>query len=386
MKIGIVSSYFYPWYGGITEHVFYLYKELKKRGYDVKLITPFDGKDILEQRNDLIRIGKPLPFILNGSVVKVPFVTRPQRAMNRILKEHDFDILHLHQPLFCLLGLSVLHCVKQMRRRGLKTPGIIGTFHACGGGTERFFVRRLGFYFKRYQDEFFSRIAVSTASRDFVKPILPGEYQIIPNGVDLSRFSSEKQKIDRFDDGVKNILFVGRLEPRKGLTTLLQSIPLIQKYTTERIRLIVVGNGVLTRYYRSRIPPAAEDSVIFTGEASFDDLPRFYKTADIFCSPATYGESFGIVLIEAMAAGVPIVAGNNEGYRKVIKDGVNGLLVDPTNPDQIARAIARLLHSPKLACQISSRGIEDVKKYSWSSVVDQIEQSYRNYINFREAV
>ena len=132
----------------------------------------------------------------------------------RILKEHDFDILHLHQPLFCLLGLSVLHCVKQMRRRGLKTPGIIGTFHACGGGTERFFVRRLGFYFKRYQDEFFSRIAVSTASRDFVKPILPGEYQIIPNGVDLSRFSSEKQKIDRFDDGVKNILFVGRLEPR----------------------------------------------------------------------------------------------------------------------------------------------------------------------------
>lgn len=215
---------------------------------------------------------------------------------------------------------------------------------------------------------------------------MPGEYQIIPNGVDLSRFSSEKQKIDRFDDGVKNILFVGRLEPRKGLTTLLQSIPLIQKYTTERIRLIVVGNGVLTRYYRSRIPPAAEDSVIFTGEASFDDLPRFYKTADIFCSPATYGESFGIVLIEAMAAGVPIVAGNNEGYRKVIKDGVNGLLVDPTNPDQIARAIARLLHSPKLACQISSRGIEDVKKYSWSSVVDQIEQSYRNYINFREAV
>jgi phosphatidylinositol alpha-mannosyltransferase len=196
------------------------------------------------------------------------------------------------------------------------------------------------------------------------------------------RFSSEKKKISRFDDGVKNILFVGRLEPRKGLTTLLQSIPLIQNYTNEQVRLIVVGNGVLTRYYRSRVPPDVEDRVIFIGEASFDDLPRFYKTADIFCSPATYGESFGIVLIEAMAAGVPIVAGNNEGYRKVIKDGENGLLVDPTDPDQIARAIARLLHSPTLAWQISTRGIEDVKKYSWSSVVDQIEQSYRTFAGF----
>lgn len=386
MKIGIVSSYFYPWYGGITEHVFYQYKELKKRGYDVKLITPFDGKGILEHRSDLIKIGKPVPFILNGSVVKVPFVTRPLRVMNRILAAHDFDILHLHQPLFCLLGLSVLRCVKDRRSRGLKTPVIIGTFHACGGGTERFFVRRLGFYFKKFESEFHCRIAVSAASRDFVQPILPGEYQIIPNGVDLTRFSSEKQKILRFDDGVKNILFVGRLEPRKGLTTLLQSIPLIKNYTNEQVRLIVVGNGILTRYYRSRIPPEVADRVFFIGEASFDDLPRFYKTADIFCSPATYGESFGIVLIEAMAAGIPIVAGNNEGYRKVIKDGENGLLVDPTDPHQIARAIARLLQSPQLAQKISTQGIEDVRKYSWSSVIDQIELSYRNFLSFSEAV
>lgn len=386
MKIGIVSSYFYPWYGGITEHVFHQYKELKRRGYDVKLITPFDGKGILEERSDLIKIGKPVPFILNGSIVKVPFITRPVRAMNRILAEHDFDILHLHQPLFCVLGLSVLRCVKERRSKGLKTPGIIGTFHACGGGTERFFVKGLGFYFKKFQSEFYSRIAVSAASRDFVQPILPGEYQIIPNGVDLTRFSSEKKKIVRFNDGVKNILFVGRLEPRKGLTTLLQSIPLIKQYTSEQIRLIVVGNGILTQYYRSRVPAEVNDSIFFIGEVSCEDLPRYYKTADVFCSPATYGESFGIVLIEAMAAGLPIVAGDNEGYRRVIKDGQNGLLVDPTDPQQIARAIARILQSHKLAERISRQGATDVKKYSWSSVIDQIEDSYRSFLNFSEAV
>lgn len=146
MKIGIVSSYFYPWYGGITEHVFHQYKELKKRGYDVKLITPFDGKNMLLDKSDLIKIGRPVPFISNGSVVKVPFIARPLQMMGRIIEEQGFDIMHLHQPLFCLLGLTVLKCVKERRAKGLKTPGVIGTFHACGGGTERFFCQENGVF------------------------------------------------------------------------------------------------------------------------------------------------------------------------------------------------------------------------------------------------
>lgn len=377
MKIGIISSYFYPWYGGITEHVYYQYKELKKRGYEVKLITPFDGRSYLEDESDLIKVGRPIPFILNGSVVKVPFLTRPAQLMQKILTEQRFDILHLHQPLFCLLGLTALKCIKKQRALGQKTPRIVGTFHACGGGTERFFVKRLGFYFRRYRSEFSSRIAVSAASKEFVEPILPGEYQIIPNGVDLTRFSEEKGMISRFNDGVKNILFVGRLEPRKGLTTLLQSIPYIKKMTDKPFRLIVVGNGIMTRYYQSRVPREVADRIFFTGEASCEDLPRFYKTADVFCSPASYGESFGIVLIEAMAAGLPIVAGNNEGYRKVIRNGENGLLVDPTNPLQIATGIAKILQSQTLAERIAQQGKIDVEKYSWTSVIDKVEQSYQ---------
>jgi phosphatidylinositol alpha-mannosyltransferase len=188
MKIAIVSSYFYPWYGGITEHVFFMYRELKSRGYTVKIITPFDGKDVLDDRNDLIQIGRPISFLFNGSVVKIPFIFKRKNTINRILAEEQFDIVHLHQPLFCVLGLTFLSCIKERKLRGIKTPRVVGTFHACGGGTERFLMKRLGFYFRKFCDDFDLRIAVSSASRDFVLPIMSGNFEIIPNGVDVARF------------------------------------------------------------------------------------------------------------------------------------------------------------------------------------------------------
>ena len=198
MKIGIISSYFYPWYGGITEHVYYQYKELKARGHDVKLITPFDGSDVLENRSDLIRIGKPIPLILNGSVVKVPILTHRKEIVNKILAEENFDILHLHQPLFCILGLSFLKYLRELKSSGQKIPRVVGTFHACGGGVERFLVRRLIPLSRKYHGQFDYRIAVSAASRDFIYPLLPEDYEIIPNGVDVKRFANCREKIDSF--------------------------------------------------------------------------------------------------------------------------------------------------------------------------------------------
>src|SRR5690554_1711821 len=382
MKIGIVSSYFYPWYGGITEHVYYQYKELKKRGHDVKLITPFDGKDMIEQVDDLIKLGTPVPLILNGSVVKIPLLARKKEQIINILNQQNFDILHLHQPLFCLLGLTFLTCIRKRKESGLQCPVIFGTFHASGGGTERFIVKMLSPLYKRYRGLFDWRIAVSSASRDFVKPIHPGSYEIIPNGVDVNRFDNTK-KIERYDDGVMNILFVGRLEPRKGLTKLLKSIPFIQKQTSLPFRLLVVGNGVLTQYYKKRVPKEVQKLVDFIGEVSFEDLPKYYKTAHIFCSPATYGESFGIVLIEAMASGLPIVAGNNEGYRKVITNNKNGVLVNPQNPSELASTISYLLNSEAGRKRLAKQSFIDAKKYSWEVIVQTIEQKYYEFLRDR---
>ncbi len=380
MKIGIVSPYFYPWFGGITEHVYYLYQGLKKLDHTVRLITPFHGDNMIQEKDDLITIGKPIPLILNGSVVKIPLLINRKKIIDSILDREKFDIIHLHQPLFCLLGLTFLNRIKLLRVQGLKYPQIVGTFHACGGGSERFIVNRLKFYFKKFQNEFNFRIAVSHASRDFIHPVLPGDFTVIPNGVDIERFASESQKITQFDDGVFNILFVGRLEPRKGLTNLLKSIPYIKLYSNKPFRLIVVGNGILTNYYKLRIPKEIHDKVHFVGDISFEDLPKYYKTAHVFCSPATYGESFGIVLIEAMAAGLPIIAGNNEGYRKVINNGVNGILVDPNQPLQIAQAIGQLLESDQICQSLAEKSRIDAEQYSWKRIVNEIDMIYKKII------
>lgn len=377
MKIGIVSPYFYPWYGGITEHVYYLYRGLKKLGHTVRLITPFDGGQMIEDKSDIIKIGKTIPLILNGSVVKLPIVANRKKTIEEILLKEKFDIVHLHQPLFCILGLTILSRIYHKRKCGHDCPKVVGTFHACGGGSERFLVNRFSFYFKRFIQSFDCRIAVSAASRDFIQPVLPGDYSIIPNGVDIERFSNEKGRIEKFDDGVLNILFVGRLEPRKGLTNLLQSIPYITEYTSKKFRLIVVGNGILTKYYKSRVPESATEKVHFVGDISFVDLPKYYKTAHIFCSPATYGESFGIVLIEAMAAGLPIVAGNNEGYKKVINHNKNGILVDPANPLSIARAIGDLLESERKRKMLAKQCAQDARIYSWEKIVKEINSVYK---------
>lgn len=376
MKIGIVSSYFYPWYGGITEHVYYQYRELKRRGHDVRLIAPFDGRGVLKERKDLIRIGYPIPLLLNGSIVKVPILFNGRGIVNKILTEEAFDVVHLHQPLFCVLGLTFLGCIMSRKKNNQDVPLVVGTFHACGGGAERLLVRRLKFFFSRYKKCFDSRIAVSAASKDFVQPILPGQYSVIPNGVDITRFSQVNEKVRRFDDGVMNILFVGRLEPRKGLTTLLKSIPYITEYTSRKFRLLVVGNGVLTPYYKSRVPREAADKVIFTGEVPFEELPKYYNTAHVFCSPASYGESFGIVLVEAMAAGLPIVAGNNEGYRKIVQHDINGYLVNPEDPQDIALHIGKLLQSEDLRRGFSEINRMESQKYGWSSIIDSIENIY----------
>ncbi len=377
MNIGIVSSYFYPWYGGITEHVYHQYTELINRGHTVKIITPFDGGDKLRNEDDLIKIGKLLTCLVNGSVVKIPVVAGKRALIRRILNTNQFDIIHLHQPLFCSLGLAFLSCIVAERNAGRPTPAVIGTFHAYGGTFERAIVGRMQPFYKKFSYTFARKIAVSSSSSEFIQRALPGSYQIIPNGVDIHRFSSEKNTVAKFNDGIPNILFVGRLEPRKGIPVLLKSLDFIQNYTKSQFRLIVVGSSCFLSYYQSLVPARLKTRVIFTGEVSFEELPQYYKTSHIFCSPALYGESFGIVLIEAMAAGLPVVASRNDGYCKVIQDGITGLLVTPQKPKALAAAIARLLDSEKLRKKLAVRGKVEASQYSWSKIMDKVEAVYR---------
>lgn len=378
MKIGIVTSYFFPWYGGITEHVYHQYKELKKRGHDVRVITPFDGREMVERDEELIRIGTPLLVKSNGSTASIPLIRRRRSRVGQIIERERFDVLHLHQPLFCRLSLAFLAEVRVMKRRGESTPRIVGTFHSCGGGRERVLVSCfLGLYLRRFRSSFDCKIAVSVAARDFIRTVLPGEYRIVPNGVDVDRFAGQKQGIARFADGCINVLFVGRLEPRKGIDTLLRAMPLVRQRVARHIRLVVVGNSTSDQRYRKLMENTLGEDVVFVGHVSAEDLPKYYRSAQIFCSPAACGESFGIVLLEAMAAGLAVIGGDNPGYRKVIHSGVNGLLVKPNDHHALAASLARLVDSDEERCRLAEGALRDCSRYRWEQIFGVVEQLYR---------
>jgi len=225
------------------------------------------------------------------------------------------------------------------------------------------------------------KIAVSKPAMDFARKYIPGYYNIIPNGVDLEHFSPDVSPIDEFCDGKLNILFVGRLEKRKGLNYLLEAYKRI-KQEIPNSRLIVVGPGTrLRKKYERWVRHSGLQDVVFVGYTSYDELPRYYKTADIYCSPATGRESFGIVLLEAMAIGKPVVASNIEGYANVITHGVDGLLVPPKNTEMLARALISLMADKSLRQQMGARGIEKAKEYSWEHIAHRVLSYYARLLN-----
>ncbi|MDD4322945.1 MAG: glycosyltransferase family 4 protein, partial [Dehalococcoidales bacterium] len=204
---------------------------------------------------------------------------------------------------------------------------------------------------------------------------------IIPNGIDLDHFNPKVPPIKRFKDGKINILFVGRMERRKGLDYLIKAFEMIRK-KNDNVRLIVVGPGkVLRRSYERTVRKRGIEDVVFVGRVTYDELPMYYQTADIYCSPATGGESFGIVLLEAMALGKPIVASRIEGYRHVVTDGQEGILVPPKNSQSLAAALQKLIDDDNLRHQMGSNGITTAARYDWKIIARRVLQFYQETIS-----
>jgi len=293
--------------------------------------------------------------------------------VKKILKQERFDVIHLHEPMTPALPLAVLRHVPLSPQ-----SVVVGTFHAYRESTHPGY-DYAKHIFKRFFDRLDGRIAVSEAVRDYLAPYFPGDYRIIPNGIDLECFSDpDLCPIERFDDGKLNILFVGRLEKRKGFKYLLRSFAQVKQAVPE-VRLLVVGAYdkedkapfvLYARQHRLR-------DVRFVGQVLEDDLPHYYRTCDVFCAPSTGFESFGIILLEAMAAGKPIVASNIAGYRGVLEDGEEGLLVQPEDERRLADALIRLLKDPALRGRMGRQGQAKAKDYSWHKVAQQVLDYYR---------
>jgi len=225
------------------------------------------------------------------------------------------------------------------------------------------------------------KIAVSQAAMGFASKYVPGYYNIIPNGIDLELFSPDVSPISEFCDGKLNILFVGRLEKQKGVNYLIRAYRRV-KQEVPASRLIIVGPGTRLRgKYEKEIARSGLKDVIFVGGKPQSELPPYYKTADVFCAPATGLESFGIVLIEAMAVGKPVVATNIEGYNSVLTHGIEGLLVPPKNEKMLAQALVSLLTNESLRQEMGARARLKAREYDWEHVAQMVLNYYTRILS-----
>ncbi len=362
MKIGIVTPYAYPMPGGVNDHVGSLYRVLRARGHDVRIITSSHGLQKASEA-DIIRVGKGFSVPFNGSMGTITLSPTYLAQMRAILERERFDVLHYHEPFVPFLSLVTLT---------LSTSVNIGTFHAFGGLSisYEFGKRMLG----HYAGKLHGRIAVSPAARHFISRYFPGEYKIVPNGVEPGRYQ-RAVPVARYRDGVPNILFVGRMEPRKGLIHLLRAFRKLQRDGV-RARLLLVGTGPGEREARRYVLTRQLEDVEFLGRVPEGQKAQLFKTADIYVSPATGRESFGIVLLEAMSAGAPIICSDIHGYRGVVRRERDGILVEPGNADALAASIRRLIDDPQLRAQLSRAGEERAQLFTWERVGQAVEEYY----------
>ena len=367
MKIALVSPYDFTYPGGVTLHISYLERYFTRMGHEVKVIAPA-SKVVSSFGDRFIPIGRPRPIPTSGSIARVTISPWLSSRVKAVLNQENFDIIHLHEPLMPMLCTTVLR---------LSQTANIGTFHACHGRPGYNFAKPIGkWILRRWFRKLDGKIAVSKPAMEFAHGHFPGYYNIIPNGVDLDHFSPDVSPIDEFCDGKVNILFVGRLEKRKGLNYLLEAFKQV-KQEISNSRLIIVGPGTrLRRKYKRQVMRSGLKDVVFVGYVAYDELPRYYKTADVFCAPATGRESFGIILLEAMAVGKPIVASNIEGYASVVTHGVDGLLVPPEDKEMLAQALISLLTDQSLRQEMGAKGRVKALEYSWEHVAQNVLNYY----------
>jgi phosphatidylinositol alpha-mannosyltransferase len=364
VKIAMVSPYDFTWPGGVTAHVAQLARELGRSGHEVQVLAPHSPSRESQDADLHVPLGRSVPLPSGGSIARVSLSWWLYPKVRALLRKEQFDVIHLHEPMAPILPLCVLEFSDSVN---------VGTFHASYARQHLYRITHP--IIKRWQQRLHGNIAVSPAARRYVNNAFPGDYEIIPNGIDFKHFSTDVAPMPQYQDGKINILFVGRLEKRKGLRYLLEAYGKL-KWDLPNIRLIVVGPGNPDKEsYRVMSSQNLQD-VEFVGLVSYDDLPRYYASADIFCSPATGAESFGIVLLEAMSAGKPVVASDIEGFRGVMTHGEQGLLVPKKDSNALAEALGMLARDPELRRKLGGNGNRLAKEYRWEVVAGRVEAYY----------
>lgn len=367
MKIGIVSQSYYPRYGGVTEHVHHTAVELRRRGHDVTIITSHFMRGQAHHAEGVERVGHNLLIPFNGAFVDLAVGFRLTHQLRRLFRRYDFDLVHTHAPLVPTLPLLAIRAA---------TCAQVGTFHTTAGRSRLLEIARG--WLAPVVEKLDGRIAVSPTAQEFSARYFPGDYAVIPNGVDIERFRPDVAPFPEWrEPGRVNVLFVGRLDPRKGVHHLIAAIPEVIERTKGAARFLIVGDSYLRPKLEAAVAPHVRQHVRFLGHVPVTDLPRWYATGDIFVSPASGNESFGIVLVEAMASGRAVIASDIPGYRSVVTPEENAAVVPPDDVPALARAIAELALDPARRERLAKNGRERSLEFSWPRVTDQIEAVYR---------
>jgi phosphatidylinositol alpha-mannosyltransferase len=366
MKVGLVSPYDFSSPGGVRDHVRNLAEQLHELGHEARIFAPSSRRDIDSNGSEFYRIGTPIAVPANDSVARISLSFHHANRLAAIVESERFDVLHFHEPLMAGLTTTMLR---------MSPTANVGTFHA-------FARSNVGYYYGRPLLEpllahLHRGIAVSEPARAFFNKYFPDfRLRIIPNGVDTDLYRPGLSPIRHLRDENVNVLFVGRLEKRKGLGDLLRGFEFLRARVSNT-RLVIVGDGPLRGRIESFISRHRVPDVVMAGYVPDSVLPRYYSTADIFCAPATGSESFGIVLLEAMAAGLPVVATEVPGYMSVVEPGKDSLTVQPKGWAELGAALVILARDQELRRRMGQAGHAKAQRYSWPSIAKQVIEVYQ---------
>ena len=363
MKIGIVCPYAWDIPGGVSAHVHDLATTLIRLGHSVSVIAPAESEEDLP--DFVVSTGKPRAVRYNGSVARLSFGPIVARRVRNWIEEGEFDVLHVHEPL--APSVSVLACW------AAKGP-IVATWHSSMDRSR--VILSLAKLAQTVMEKISARIAVSDAAAQTMTEHVGGDPVIIPNGVDVASFSGAPALPGWPGDG-KALVFLGRIdEPRKGVEVLLKAFPLIRREFPD-IRLLIAGPGDLESLIED-FSPADASAITHMGLVDSETKARVFASGDVYIAPNTGGESFGIVLLEAMATGTPVVASDLTAFARVLEGGKSGQLFENENPDSLANTVIDLLRDEHRLAELRRAGIARAAEFDWSTVVLKILDVYES--------
>lgn len=356
MRVALVCPYAWDRFGGVQSHVRSLARALRTRGHDVRVFAPHVAADAVAP-DGVTLVGRAVPVPANGSVAAVAFGPAVGTAVRSAIEDFGPDVLHLHEPLIPSISWLAL--------RASEVPAV-GTFHAAMDWSAGYGIARsaLGPAFRRLA----VRTVVSESARALVSRYFPGEFELTPNGIDASEFADAAPL--RHVEG-PTILFLSRLEKRKGLEVLVRAMAELGGAAT----LVVGGSGPEERAVKSLARSLSVDAV-WLGRVPDAEVAPTYRGADVYCAPALSGESFGIVLVEAMAAGTPVVCSDLPGFRAVASDAA--FLVPPDAHLRLAAALRRVLEDPEKAETMRVAGRAVASRYDWETLAPRLEDVYES--------